>query len=204
MEWRNVTRQVDRDEYAVYRLTKCSNCGAGALATLNQSARGHAIELVDFYPEADQEQRSLPDLVPEGIRREFREGEECANAGCYRAAAAMFRSVLDKTLRANGYKLKKGTPLDQQIDLAASDGVITAARRKRAHDEIRTLGNYVLHEAWREITPDEVNTAREYAAHLLHDLYDARETVLAVLREKGRTPDEDLPDGSDGEAEDPA
>ncbi len=106
-------------------------------------------------------------------------------------AAALFRSVLNKTLRANGYKLKKGTPLDQQIDLVAADGVITASRRKRAHDEIRPLGNYVLHEEWRQVTPPEMKVAKEYAAYLLHDFYDARETVLVLLREKNRIADED-------------
>jgi hypothetical protein len=51
----------------------------------------------------------------------------------------MFRSVLDKTLRANGYKEKQGTRLEQEIDAAAADGVITPARQKRAHVEIRVL-----------------------------------------------------------------
>lgn len=105
----------------------------------------------------------------------------------------MFRSVLDKTLRANGYKLKKGTPLEQQIDLAAEDGVITASRRKRAHDEIRTLGNDVLHDEWRKVSTEEVKTAKDYAARLLHDFYDDRETVLSVLRVKGRVSDDDKP-----------
>ncbi|MCY0856449.1 DUF4145 domain-containing protein [Cupriavidus sp. D39] len=160
--------------------------------------RGY-VDLVDFYPEAEN-RSTLPEGVPTGIVKEFREGEECAEAGCYRAAAALFRSVLDKTLRANGYKLKKGTPLEQQIDLAASDGVITAARRKRAHDEIRTLGNYVLHEEWREVSKAEVETARQYAAHLLHDFYDDRETVLTVLRSKQRVADDDQPVDVDEEA----
>ncbi|WP_254366835.1 DUF4145 domain-containing protein [Paraburkholderia sp. NMBU_R16] len=146
--------------------------------------------MADFYPEADIRQ-ALPNDVPPGIAREFREGEKCAEAGCYRAAAALFRSVLDKTLRANGYKLKKGTPLEQQIDLAAQDGVITASRRRRAHEEIRTLGNDVLHDEWREVTPSEVATAKEYAAYLLHDFYEDRETVLALLREKNRIAEED-------------
>ncbi|MCA7892062.1 DUF4145 domain-containing protein [Burkholderia cepacia] len=159
------------------------------------------MELLDFYPEANEAQQPLPKDVPEGIVREFREGESCANAGCYRAAAAMFRSVLDKALRASGYKIKKGTPLDQQIDLAAADGVITAARKKRAHEEIRTLGNYVLHEPWRVVSLNEVNTAREYAARLLHDLYDDRETVLAVLKEKGRIAEEAAPAGSSDDDE---
>lgn len=190
-----IYRQIDSRQTEIYRLARCTGCGAGALITLlATNANGSKSELTDFYPEAEVRQ-VLPDAVPEGIVKEFREGEECAEAGCYRAAAALFRSVLDKTLRANGYKLKKGTPLEQQIDLAAEDGVITASRRKRAHDEIRTLGNYVLHEEWRQVTPSEVKIAKEYAAYLLHDFYDDRETVLALLREKNRVADEDRPHG---------
>lgn len=187
-----IFRQVG-DEGEIYRLACCSGCGSGALITLSvrNLLRGQTdLRMTDFYPEAEM-RHALPDAVPEGIVKEFREGEECAEVGCYRAAAALFRSVLDKTLRANGYKLKKGTPLEQQIDLAAEDGVITASRRKRAHDEIRTLGNYVLHEEWRQVTPSEVKVAKEYAAYLLHDFYDDRETVLALLREKNRIADED-------------
>ena len=122
---------------------------------------------------------------------EFREGEQCREARCYRAAAAMFRSVLDKTLRANGYKDKRGTNLEQQIDAAASDGVITAARQRRAHEEIRVLGNDVLHEAWEAVTPDDVTAARQYAQRILEDFYDDRDSVLTLLRAKGRVPDED-------------
>ncbi|MBB5408876.1 hypothetical protein HDG34_002813 [Paraburkholderia sp. HC6.4b] len=193
-----IFRQVDAGQTEIYRLARCTGCGAGALITLLASnLHGDHPELADFYPEAEIRQ-ILRTAVPEGIVKEFREGEECAEAGCYRAAAALFRSVLDTTLRANGYKLKKGTSLEQQIDLAAADGVITASRRKRAHDEIRTLGNYVLHEKWREVTPTEVQTAKEYAAHLLHDFYDDRETVLALLREKNRIAEEGRPIDVDG------
>lgn len=69
--------------------------------------------------------------------------------------------------------------------------MITASRRKRAHDEIRTLGNDVLHDEWRKVLPEEVQTAKDYAARLLHDFYDDRETVLSVLRAKGRVSDGD-------------
>ncbi|HDR9103155.1 TPA: DUF4145 domain-containing protein [Burkholderia vietnamiensis] len=181
-------RELEGGGVEIYRLACCSGCGAGALITLLNDGRYTTLE--DFYPEAEERQ-PLPANVPDGIVNEFREGEECAEAGCYRAAAALFRSVLDKTLRANGYKLKKGTPLEQQIDLAAEDGVITASRRKRAHDEIRTLGNDVLHDEWRKVVPEEVQTAKDYAARLLHDFYDDRETVLSVLRAKGRVSDDD-------------
>jgi hypothetical protein len=103
----------------------------------------------------------------------------------------LFRSVLDKTLRANGYKIKNGTTLEQQIDMAADDGVITQARRQRAHDEIRVLGNDVLHDEWREIPLADVEAARHYAQRILEDFYDDRQSVLSQLRRAGRVADED-------------
>jgi hypothetical protein len=84
--------------------------------------------LLWFVPEAKQ-RLQLPDNVPESIAREFREAEQCLENGTIRAAAGMFRSVLDKTLCANGYKTSRGVSLSQQIDQAAQDGVITAARQ---------------------------------------------------------------------------
>jgi hypothetical protein len=186
-----IFRPVD-DGQEVYRLVRCSSCGAGALMTLSGTTDGTDLELIDFHPEAG-ERLSLPEGVPAGIVAEFREGERCAEAKCYRAAAAMFRSVLDKTLRANGYKEKRGTNLEQQIDAAAKDGAITGARRKRAHDEIRVLGNDVLHEEWQAVSSTDVDAARQYAQRILEDFYDDRASVLALLRSLKRVPDEDRP-----------
>jgi len=174
----------------VYRLARCTGCGSGALVTFLSDRNDEQVELLDFYPEAN-DRLALPQDVPKGIVNEFREGEQCREARCYRAAAAMFRSVLDKTLRANGYKDKRGTNLEQQIDAAASDGAITAARQRRAHEEIRVLGNDVLHEAWEAVTPDDVAAARQYAQRILEDFYDDRDSVLKLLRAKGRVADED-------------
>jgi len=147
-------------------------------------------ELFDFYPET-KDRLPLPQSVPVGIVREFREGETCLDSNAIRAAAGMFRSVLDKTLRANGYKLKGGTTLEQQIDMASDDGVITQARRRRAHEEIRVLGNDVLHDEWHEIAIEDVQAARHYAQRVLEDFYDDRESVLKQLRDAGKIPDED-------------
>ncbi|KVP26407.1 hypothetical protein WJ85_34380 [Burkholderia ubonensis] len=55
------------------------------------------------------------------------------------------------------------------------------------------MGNDVLHDEWRKVSAEEVQTAKDYAARLLHDFYDDRETVIAVLREKGRVSDDDKP-----------
>jgi hypothetical protein len=106
---------------------------------------------------------------------------------------AMFRSVLDKTMRANGYKTKEARNLQTQIDEAASDGVITAARKRRAHDEIRVLGNDVLHDDWHAITLEDVEPAHHYVQRILEDFYDDRDSILKLLREAGRVPEEDRP-----------
>jgi hypothetical protein len=103
----------------------------------------------------------------------------------------MFRSVLDKALRASSYKVKKGTMLEQEIDGAAKDGVITEARKRKAHEDIRVLGNDVLHDEWHEIAAEDVEAAHHYTQRILEDLYDDRESVLKLLRQAARVPDED-------------
>lgn len=184
-----------REVEAQYRLLRCAGCGMGALACIRMS-REHAVypddidKLLWFMPEA-KERLSLPEAVPEGLVREFREGEKCKENGTLRAAAGMFRSVLDKTLRANGYKTNPRTDLKVQIDEATKDGVITVSRQRKAHEEIRVLGNDVLHDEWHEIPEDDVEAARHYMQRILEDFYDDRESVLSLLREAKRVPDED-------------
>lgn len=180
-----------------YRLFRCGGCGRGAIGVViytNGEYPGSARMLKSFHPEA-KERLSLPRDTPDGIISEFREGERCLENDCLRAAAGMFRSVLDKTLRLNGYKAKRGTTLEQQIDLAANDGVITASRQRRAHEEIRVLGNDVLHEDWRQIPEEDVEAARLYAQRILEDFYDDRPSVLTTLRAAGRVPIEDQDHG---------
>jgi hypothetical protein len=176
-----------------YRLFRCGGCGRGAIGAVVYGGGeypGVYRELKSFHPES-KERLTLPRETPEGIVSEFREGERCLETGCLRASAGMFRSVLDKTLRLNGYKEKRGTTLEQQIDLAASDGIITASRQRRAHEEIRVLGNDVLHEDWRKIPEEDVEAARHYAQRILEDFYDDRPSVLDTLRAAKRVPVED-------------
>jgi hypothetical protein len=118
--------------------------------------------------------------VPQGVLNEFREAEVCLSAGAWRGAAALFRSALEKVLKANGYT--KERDLYQRIEAAASDGVITAARRQRAHDLVRTLGNDVLHDDWREVLPAEAEAAQHYVGRVIEDLYDDRASVETILR----------------------
>lgn len=177
-------------DYRLYRCAGCGRGGIGAIAYGGGSWPGSYRELYWFHPES-KERLPLPKNVPRGIAAEFREGERCYENNCIRAAAGMFRSVLDKTLRANGYKEKKGTNLEQQIDSAADDGVITSSRKRRAHEEVRVLGNDVLHDEWHEIPEEDVAASRHYVQRVLEDFYDDRDSVLKILREAGRTPDED-------------
>ena len=204
-EWRSATSEfgavvwkcADIQQFE-YRLFRCAGCGRGGLGLVhvirtprnntNQYPGMHPV-LKAFHPET-RERLPLPAAVPPGIVSEFREAETCLAAGCTRAAAGMVRSVLDKTLRANGYKTDRES-LKEQIDAAAANGVITQARKRRAHEDIRVLGNDVLHEEWQEIPADAVEHALQYAQRILEDLYDDRESVLKQLREAGRKPDED-------------
>ncbi|MCI0339183.1 MAG: DUF4145 domain-containing protein [Acidobacteria bacterium] len=100
----------------------------------------------------------------------------------------MFRSALEKTLKANGYVRQGGKlrDLESKIDEAANDGIITDARRRRAHEEVRVLGNDVLHDEWREVKDEEVELAHLYTQRILEDFYDDRETVVKKLIELGR------------------
>ena len=74
-----------------------------------------------------------------------------------------------------------------RIEAAADDGVITQSRKQRAHENIRVLGNDVLHDDWREVSQEEYADAHRYAQRILEDLYDDRQTVEDVLKAKRRT-----------------
>jgi len=177
-----------------FQLFKCAGCGRAGLGAIRMKNVSRSYpediwELLDFFPES-KERLPLPSAVPKGIETEFREAERCVEHNCNRAGAALFRSVLDKTLRENGYKTKRESLADQ-IDEAAADGVITGARQKRAHEEIRVQGNDVLHDEWQEISLEDVEAAHHYVQRILEDFYDDRESVLKLLRDAKRVPAED-------------
>lgn len=172
----------------LYVFSQCARCGRGGLATFPDRGNAQSAVLESFFP-ISIDVAPLPKAVPPDIQAEFREAERCAALGVNRAASALFRSVLEKTLKANGY-IKTNDPtlkdLQRRIDAAAADGVITDARRKRAHDDIRSLSNDVLHDDWREVTDDEVENSRRYTQRILEDLYDDRPAVEALLIAKNR------------------
>jgi hypothetical protein len=174
----------------LFIFSQCARCGTGGLATVPDNGNVETAVLEDFYP-FSIDTAPLPNGVPPDIQAEFREAERCASFGANRAASALFRSVLEKTLKANGYT-KSSDPslrdLQKRIDAASADGVIIDARRKRAHEDIRSLGNDVLHDDWREITDEEVESSHRYTQRILEDLYDDRITVEAILVAKKRIP----------------
>jgi len=126
----------------------------------------------------------LPKNVPLGIKKEFREAERCLEAKCFRAAAGLFRSVLEKTLKDNGYTSRDS--LFSKIESAHKDGVITKVRMEKAQNEIRVLGNDVLHDEWMEIEVGSVLESRHYCQRILEDLYDERSTVELILKKAKR------------------
>jgi hypothetical protein len=105
----------------------------------------------------------------------------------------MLRSALERTLRANGYS--KGM-LKQKIDDAAADGVITESRKRQAHDNVRLLGNEVVHDEWRAVDADEYSDAYKYTHRVIEDFYESRVQVLAQLKARQRP----LPDDPEADA----
>ena len=179
----------------LWQALRCAVCNRGAVAKLHDNGNSQGAELEEFLPLAVEE-IGLPQGVPEDIVKEFRESELDAGNGAYRSASAMLRSVLEKTLRKNGYSeveitdksgnQKKSNRLIDRIDAAARDRVITETRQKRAHENIRVLGNDVLHDDWREVTQEEYEEAHKYAQRILEDFYDDRATVEAQLTAQKR------------------
>jgi len=182
---------------------RCSVCSRGGIAKIHDN--GGVIDgvLESFIPEAI-EKAPLPKAVPDDLVKEFREAESDAAHGAYRSGSAMLRSVLEKTLKKNGYdkvevKDKNGNPvidksgnpkksdkLIDRIDAATDDSIITEARQKKAHDNIRVLGNDVLHDEWREVQPEEFEEAHKYSQRILEDFYDDRPIVEAQLTARKR------------------
>jgi hypothetical protein len=167
-----------------YVLLRCAGCGRGGLATVHDDGRNGQAFDERFYP-GSVEHAQLPIGVPDGVVAEYRESELCASVAAYRAASALLRSALEKILEANGYI---NGSLAARIDEAAANGVITAARRQRAHDDIRVLGNDVLHDVWRAVAEDEYSVAHHYVQRIAEDLYDQRPQVESLLRAAGRIP----------------
>lgn len=186
---RPYSRSLEPDVDLQHRLFICNSCGSGAIGRVLMMHAGGKYpgdinELVYFSPETT-ELLPLPNSTPHEIAKEFREAEFCLGYKCFRASAALFRSTLEKTLRENGYDDKVGN-LRTRIDEAANDHLITNSRKQLAHEEIRVLGNDVLHDDWREITREEVNAARLYCQRIIEDFYSDRKTVESILREKKR------------------
>jgi len=179
----------------LWQFFRCNVCNRGAVAKIHDGGNSQGAVLESFLPEA-VESATIPIGVPEEIVKEFREAEVDAAHGAFRSASAMLRSVLEKTLKKNGYDeveytdsqgvKRKSSALLHRIDAAADDGVITETRKKRAHESIRVLGNDVLHDDWREVTLEEFEEAHKYSQRVLEDFYDDRTTVEARLTAKGR------------------
>jgi hypothetical protein len=157
----------------------------GGVAVLHKTSSGNMTVMSDFFPPC-ADMCEIPKGVPVDIKAEVREAEKCASIGAYRGATALLRSALEKALKANGYTTQAN--LKQRIDAAYADEIITAARKERAQQNIRVLGNDVLHEDWRAVDVEEYDLAHDYTQRILEDFYDHRVEVEKQLKAKKRIP----------------
>ena len=84
---------------------------------------------------------------------------------------------------ANGYNEKD---LYKKIEAANKDEIITASRAKKAHEDIRVLGNDILHDPWKEVSSEEFNLSYHYCQRIIEDFYDDRKMVEDILKNAGR------------------
>lgn len=173
----------------IYHAYKCGGCGRGGMSASYISTK-NSKKLKEFYPSAITHEL-LPGTLPEEIKKEYKEAEICFGNRCNRAASAMIRSTLEKILKANGYKEENANGFDNmwlttKIKEATKDGVLTSARGERAKNDIKVLGDEVVHRDWREVTDEEVKNALQYALWIIRDLYDDRATTEEILQTKGR------------------
>jgi uncharacterized protein DUF4145 len=179
----------------LWRFFRCAVCNTGGVAKIHDNGSNQTAVLESFLPAAVQ-RAPLPAKAPDDVVKEFREAELDAAHGALRSGSALLRSVLEKTLSKNGYEevevvdaagnKRKTNKLIHRIEAAAEDGVITQARKRRAHENIRVLGNDILHEDWREVAQEEFDDAHKYSQRILEDLYDDRPTVEKILKANGR------------------
>ncbi|MCC6351915.1 MAG: DUF4145 domain-containing protein [Fimbriimonadaceae bacterium] len=175
---------VDGNRYSrkIWYLMRSATTGEGGVKVCVDNGNQASEHLIDFYPTAVF-RHPLPTSTPVAVVEEYREAEVCFAHGANRAASALLRSALEKVLKLNGFI--KGS-LQAKIDEAAADGVITESRKKKAHEDIRVLGNDVLHDEYRAVSEGEVAQSLKYLQRVLEDLYDDRETVRQILTSKGR------------------
>lgn len=182
----NKSRTAGKFDRVIHKLLRCAVCKHPGVASVNSGqSYGADCEMLSFWPTAFV-RPTLPEGTPPGVVSEFEEAALCASAQAWRATAALLRSALEKALRANGYSEPN---LFQKLEAAGRDGVLTSARRQRAQDLVRTLGNDVLHDEWRPVSSDEAMAAMHYVGRVVEDFYDDRATVEKVLKEKKRLPE---------------
>jgi hypothetical protein len=166
----------------VYNLFSCTGCGRGGIAKIHCNNSVLIGEVEDFYP-VGIDKAKVPSSTPKEILVELHEAELCASVQAWRAGSAMLRSVLEKLLTLNGYSEKR---LVDKIDAANKDGIITDSRTQKAHNEIRVLGNDILHDEWKAVTEEDFTVAYHYCQRIIEDFYDDRNTVENILKTKSK------------------
>ena len=86
----------------MYALVRCAGCGRGGLAIIHSHAQDSLMVMEHYYP-ASVDIARIPAVVLDELFKELREAELCAAYGAWRASSAMLRSVLEKTLKLNGF-----------------------------------------------------------------------------------------------------
>lgn len=140
-----------------------------------------------------------------GLFRTRRFGEAWCAVGVFganRAAAALYRSTLEKVLKANGYRKEvdpKVNDLFKGIDAACNDNLKSEARKGGRTKMFVFWGmTYSMTTGVKSLMTRL--SGRILTQRILEDFYDDRETVLEALKEKKGLPEEKAAEARPNEA----
>jgi hypothetical protein len=156
------------DAYVTEQVWKCLHCDRTATYLLvfppSEEQRRDPTERRMTWP--DVPPRDLSEHTPAAARSLFEEGARCEALGALRAAAGLYRAVVEEVCRDLG---QSEGPLAARIEKLRERGV--EADVVRDLHEARVTGNWSLHDGL-EFTAAEIADIADLIVAATHDLYE--------------------------------
>ena len=149
----------------------CMGCGEGT-AVVEATKDGQTFQGLHWWPPGAFD---LDPAVPETIRSAYDEGMHCLGAQCPRAAAVMFRRVLEALVNDKGSATAQTAAdknLAQGLKVMADEHVLQPTLAEWA-TEIRLVGNVGAHlDPIKDVALDEARDLARLTRQLLEYVYE--------------------------------
>lgn len=150
-----------------YALVQCSECAEVSLQVREDFGMGFDGDSPGVvYPA----KRRLSMDVPEPLRREFEEAQDCFSVKAYEATVVMVRRILEGVCKENNVQERT---LVKSLEKLKADGLIDTTIAEWAN-ALRALGNEGAHYTGRQVPRDDSEDALAFAEALLDHIYVLR------------------------------